>query len=135
MKDEVIAQKLDSLVRCIERLKAKQSKSASLETDVDLQDIVILNLERVVQLCVDIAMVIISKRALSPVPATMSQSFEVLKNNKIVDDKLCTRLQKAVGFRNLCVHEYDKINWKIVRVILDKHLEDFILFGKSVEKL
>ena len=136
MKDEVALQKLDSLARCIERLKAKKPASIEvLEREVDLQDILIINLERLVQSSVDLAIIIIAKKNLSPVPTAMSQSFEVLKQHKIISEALCHRLQKAVGFRNLCVHEYDKINWNIVYSILDKHLQDFVEFGKIVQIL
>lgn len=134
MKDEVILQKVDSLVRCVLRLQSKLPVTVEkLETDVDLQDIVIINLERLVQISVDIATRIISKRKLQPTPSTMSQSFEVLGKNNLIPVELALRLQKAVGFRNLCVHEYDKINWNIVHVVLEKYLDDYRKLGRVAE--
>lgn len=134
--DEVILQKVDSLVRCIMRLQTKLPiQIEKLKTDVDLQDIVVVNLERLVQVSVDIAGRVISKKNLEPSPATMSQTFEILSNHKIIPVELSQRLQKAVGFRNLCVHEYDKINWEIVLTILEKHLEDYKKFGKIAAEI
>jgi len=50
VSDEVIQQKLNSLARCLERLETKKpSSSVALEQDVDLQDIVRVNLERLVK--------------------------------------------------------------------------------------
>lgn len=130
MTDEVILQKIDSIVRCILPLQTKLPVTLQkLQTDIDLQDIVIINLERLVQVSVDIAARLISKKSL-PAPSTMAQSFEVLGKNGIIPEDLANRLQKAVGFRNLCVHEYDKINWTIVLTILEKHLDDYRKFGK-----
>ncbi|MBI1860124.1 MAG: DUF86 domain-containing protein [Deltaproteobacteria bacterium] len=134
--DEVILQKIDSLVRCVLRLQTKAPFSLEkLKKDIDLQDIVIINLERLVQISVDIAMRVVSKRNFQPAPATMSQAFEALGRNGVLPEDLATRLQKAVGFRNLCVHEYDKINWEIVLTILTKHLDDYRQFGKITSQI
>ncbi len=34
----------------------------------------------------------------------------LLSKNNIIRPELALRLKKAVGFRNIAVHEYDKIN-------------------------
>lgn len=55
MDATVVAQKLESLRRCLVRIETKcPTDPAQLEADFDLQDIVSLNLSRAVQLCVDI---------------------------------------------------------------------------------
>jgi uncharacterized protein YutE (UPF0331/DUF86 family) len=42
---------------------------------------------------------------------------------------------KAVGFRNLAVHEYDKINWNIVYRIMTERITDFkTLSGKFMQE-
>ena len=41
-------------------------------------------------------------------------------------------MKKAVGFRNLAVHNYDAINWAIVHAITTQRLDDFKLFAKVV---
>lgn len=136
MANDVILQKLDSLARCLERLKTKMPRNITeLKNDIDCQDIIILNLERSVQLAVDIALTVISQKKLKPIPSTMTESFEVLKKNKIISEPIKKSLQKAVGFRNIAVHEYDKINWDIVYAILKSHLKDFKSFAKTIEKL
>ena len=56
MNSVVIASKLESLRRCLDRIKSKKPKSLDqLLEDIDMQDILALNLERSIQLCVDIA--------------------------------------------------------------------------------
>lgn len=42
------------------------------------------------------------------------------------------RLKKAVGFRNIAVHNYHKIDWTIVHNIAHTHLADFTEFAEVV---
>ena len=75
MDKRIILYKLESLDRCIERLKSKKpSDIETFRTDHDLQDIIVLNLERAVQMCVDIASYIIAELEVRA-PMTMSESF------------------------------------------------------------
>ena len=55
MDSDVVTAKLESLRRCIERVRTRTPASVEeLSTDHDAQDIICLNLERAVQACVDI---------------------------------------------------------------------------------
>ena len=136
MSGDVRKQKLDSLSRCLQRLQDKTPSSVEmLEKDVDLQDIVTLNLERVVQISVDIATHLISEKGWTPIPATMAAAFDVLLQQKLITPELKDRLKKSVGFRNIAVHEYDKVNWAIVYRILKDHLKDFREFGRIVDSI
>ena len=132
MDKQIVEQKLESLRRCIERIQGKQPLSANdLETDIDKQDIISLNLSRAVQLTVDIGVHIISGLS-SQVPDTMGQTFEVLAYKHVITKELATRLKKSVGFRNIAVHNYDAINWDIVHSIVQLHLKDFSEFAKAI---
>ena len=56
MDKVIVERKLDSLRRCLARLHAKApSDVTQLRADIDLQDVLVLNLSRAVQLCVDMA--------------------------------------------------------------------------------
>ena len=132
MDKQIVEQKLESLRRCIERIQGKQPLSANdLETDIDKQDIISLNLSRAVQLTVDIGVHIISGLS-SQVPETMGQTFEVLADKHVISKELAIRLKKSVGFRNIAVHNYDAINWDIVHSIVQLHLKDFSEFAKAI---
>jgi uncharacterized protein YutE (UPF0331/DUF86 family) len=37
-----------------------------------------------------------------------------------------------VGFRNVAVHDYQKLNLDIVRSIVVEHLDDFLAFARLV---
>ena len=52
MDKEVLSAKLESLRRCVQRIRDKTPPSAAvLLKDHDLQDIICLNIERSVQIC------------------------------------------------------------------------------------
>ena len=48
------------------------------------------------------------------------------------DIDLALRMKKAVGFRNLAVHNYEAINWAIVYAIARNHTADFQEFSRAV---
>lgn len=127
----VVDQKLESLRRCVARVMAKRPASvAALVADVDAQDVIVLNLSRAVQICVDITMHYLAS-ADSAVPQTMGQAFELLALEGVIDTALAERLRRAVGFRNLAVHSYDTIDWALVFAISSDQLDDFRAFAKS----
>ena len=64
----------------------------------------------------------------------MAESFERLYEKKIIPDELDQNLRRAVGFRNLSVHAYDKIDWQLVWNILESDLHDLVLFVELIEK-
>lgn len=132
MDRQVIEQKLESLRRCLRRIQDKcPNDPALLAVDLDAQDIVSLNLTRAVQLCVDIAAHLISALDVSA-PDTMGQAFDALAGAGLIPAELARRLRKAVGFRNIAVHNYDAINWDVVFAICQKHLTDFRDFARIV---
>ena len=119
MNSIVIKTKLESLRNCVDRIESKKPETLDdLLQDIDVQDIIALNLERSVQLCVDIANHILSSLDDSPA-MSMAESFERLSEKGIIHIELGKNLKKAVGFRNLSVHAYDKIDWHLVWNILE----------------
>lgn len=129
----IVDRKLDSLRRCILRVREKcPADVATLAGDADLQDIIVLNLSRAVQICVDLAVHLLST-ADQPPPATMGEAFERLAESGRLPSDLALRLRKAVGFRNLAVHNYSTIDWAIVHAIATRHLGDFEAFARIVD--
>lgn len=121
----VIEQKLESLRRCLTRIDQRcPAEAEHLAADLDAQDIVSLNLTRAVQICVDLAAHVIASRDM-PAPDTMGQAFDALATAGLIPADLASRLKRAVGFRNLAVHNYDAIDWRIVHDICRTRLGDF----------
>lgn len=134
MDKQVIDQKLESLRRCLERIQQKCPATAQeLISNVDLQDIIALNLSRAVQISVDIGAHIVSETQ-TPAPTTMGQTFDLLVQASILDPEVGAKLKKAVGFRNIAVHNYETINWLIVHKITKQHLIDFKDFASQISQ-
>ena len=135
MDSDIVSAKLESLRRCIERVRERTPASVqALQTDHDAQDILCLNLERAVQICVDIAAHIVSDGA-SVVPDTMAACFDTLYSQGVISETLSGRMRRAVGFRNISVHAYQTLDWAVVYAIATERLEDFLEFGRTMEKL
>jgi len=106
MDREVIEQKLESLCHYLRRLETKcPSDAAKLVADFDLQDIVFVNFTCAVQISVDIGAHLIAGMEV-PHPDTMGQTFDILAQAGVLHNDLASRLKKAVGFRNIAVHNY-----------------------------
>jgi len=128
----LIEQKIDSLRRALHRTKIKCPENVEeLILDYDAQDILSLNLARAIQLSVDIGAHLIAESDL-PVPDTMGQTFEILSAASIITPELAESMKKAVGFRNLTVHNYEAINWAIVYAIVQNRLIDFEEYARAV---
>ena len=122
----VIQNKLMSLKRCIDRIESKGPiKKKDITKNYDLQDIVALNLQRAIQISVDIASYIISKTNSSVVPSTMAQSFQILCDNKIISNEIAKKMQKNICFRNIAIHEYTALDWNIIHSITTSNINDF----------
>ena len=132
MDQVILAQKLESLRRCVKRIEDKTPPDLEqLIQDPDLQDILVLNLTRAVHLSVDIGSHVISASD-EPAPGTMGEVFSALQSLGAITRATGEAMQKAVGFRNVAVHNYDVIKWEIVFAISRKFLVDFRRFAKEI---
>lgn len=132
MVEDILRTKIRSLIRCLDRVRQKLPQSAeALAADLDAQDIVVINLQRAVQQAVDIAAHVIADRGL-PAPADMAQGFVRLHEKGWISAGTAEALKRATGFRNVSVHEYQKMDWTKVYRIGAEHLDDF---RKFVEEL
>jgi uncharacterized protein YutE (UPF0331/DUF86 family) len=78
-------------------------------------------------------MYIISRRRLG-LPQESRDAFTLLQTANILPTDLATRMHRMVGFRNVAVHEYTRLNLDIVHTIISKHLDDFRAFSSTIVK-
>jgi uncharacterized protein YutE (UPF0331/DUF86 family) len=64
---------------------------------------------------------------------SMAESFERLSDNEIISKEMAGNLRRAVGFRNLSVHAYDKIDWNLVWTNFESDLGDLVNFVEIIE--
>jgi len=60
------------------------------------------------------------------------ETFELLAEAGIVPNELALRLRMAVGFRNIAIHNYERIDWQIVHRLCQRGLTDFEDFARIV---
>jgi uncharacterized protein YutE (UPF0331/DUF86 family) len=109
--------------QCVRRIHGEYGgKEANLH-NYTKQDSIILNLQRACEACIDIAMHIVSEKQLG-IPQSSRDAFEILYQNKIIDEDLNHNLKAMVGFRNIAVHDYQAVQVEIVKAIIEKHLVD-----------
>ncbi len=132
MHRDIIMRKLDTLARCVARIEEKRPDTVeTLIQDIDVQDILSINLERAVQVSVDIGAHLIADLSVPP-PDSMGEIFIILSDQNILSSETSFALRKAVGFRNLSVHAYENVDWERVFEIIHSRLNDFRKFADSV---
>lgn len=128
MTSDVLINKVSIIERCLRRINEEyRGREEELETNFTRQDSIILNLQRACEASIDAAMHLVRVKKLG-IPQESREAFEMVFEAGIIDKDLKERLQSMVGFRNIAVHDYRKINLKIVRSVLDNRLEDFEKF-------
>ena len=130
-KDLVLA-KAGSVKRHIDRIKAKSvADRAIFLRDLDRQESVAFNMHLAIQNCMDIAALVISDGGMG-VPGSADDMFFLLHENGYLSADLAERMVKAVGFRNLLVHEYEKIDLQRLHQAAEKNVDVLLAFLASI---
>ena len=130
-RDLIIA-KAGSIQKHLKRIAAKSDVDTnSFLSDVDRQEVISFNLHLVIENCIDIAAHIISEEGYG-MPGSASDMFYLLEENSFVDRKLTEKMVKAVGLRNLIVHEYAKVDLGRLYQIVQKDIGDIKDFLAAV---
>jgi uncharacterized protein YutE (UPF0331/DUF86 family) len=99
--------------------------------DWKTQRIVERTLQMMIETCLDIANHIVADRGYR-VPINYADTFKVLGENSVLDKRLVDRMEKMAKFRNVLVHQYEKIEAEIIVGILKKKLGDFNQFTTAI---
>lgn len=134
MGNDVILNKMETIERCINRIKEVYDNTPENLDDYTKQDSIVLNIQRACEASIDLAMHIVSEKKLG-IPQNSRDGFEVLNKNGIISDEITKTLKSMVGFRNIAVHDYKKVNIKIIQSIIENHLEDFYEYLYFINKL
>jgi len=129
--NDIILEKTGNIQRCLHRIKEVTQLNPERLEVIDVQDIFVLNLQRAIQSAIDLANHIISSEGWG-LPRTLKESFETLAKKKVINQPLATQLKKMVGFRNIAIHDYSKIDVNILKSILKTHLVDLERFYMAI---
>lgn len=132
MRDDILLNKSADLNRCLSRIREEYyGYESEFETELRRQDSVVLNLTRACETAIDLANHIVKIRQLG-IPQTARESFDLLQAAGIISADLCQQMKNMVGFRNIAIHSYARLNFKVIRQIVEHDLEDFEAFEGAV---
>jgi len=66
------------------------------------------------------------------VPGSTNEMFYMLEENGYINTVLTEKMVKAIGFRNLIVHEYGRIELEKVFTIAQKDIEDLNEYLRAI---
>jgi uncharacterized protein YutE (UPF0331/DUF86 family) len=128
---DIALAKIASIQKCLRRIKEITHLNTQSLDNIDVQEIVILNLQRAVQGSIDLASHIVADEGLG-VPQELRENFDLLSKATILPAELVKRFRKMVGFRNIVVHEYETINLDVLKSILQNNLKDIEEFYSAI---
>ena len=123
--DDVVLNKVATIERCVARVREVHAGvHANLTHDLLRQESILLNLQRACEAAIDLAMHMVRKRRLG-IPQESRDAFVLLGQAGLLPAPLAERMARMVGFRNVAVHDYTKLELPIVRSIIEQRLTDF----------
>lgn len=124
MADDVVIQKLASIERCLSAVRRYVADDLTRLEDPMVLDAVVLNLQRACEQAIDAACREVSRRGLG-VPTDSADAFTILEQERILPTPVAERMRRMVGFRNVAVHEYRRLDPAVVRTVVAHRLGDF----------
>jgi uncharacterized protein YutE (UPF0331/DUF86 family) len=134
MIDDVVLNKTEIVKRCIRRAKEKYAHNPKNLENYTKQDSVTLNIQRACEAVIALGIHVIAEKGLG-IPQTSRDTFEILQNNKIITPEMSERLKAMIGFRNIAIHNYQRLNLKIIQAIIEKDLKDLLYFTEVILKI
>ncbi len=126
--NDVLINKIQSIQRCVARAKEEYNlANGNFIQNYSNQDAAILNIIRACEQCIDLGSHIVKVHKLG-IPNDSRDVFRLLADKQIISLELADKLQKMIGFRNMMVHEYQRINLDIVIAVIKTGLDDVVGF-------
>ena len=82
-----------------------------------------MNLQRMSELTIDIANYLIKTRKLG-LPQDSADAFVLLQRAGLISEDMMENMKGMVGFRNVLVHEYKKLDINVMIDVIEHHLFD-----------
>lgn len=124
-------EKLDEYLKCLYEIQKVNKKSFLV--DYHYYGLAERYFQLAIEVILDVGKLMIIYQNLRR-PEDNQDIFTVLIDEKILSSKFVEKFSGIAGFRNILVHDYEKIDREIVYEKLQKNLEYFKDFKKSVLK-
>jgi uncharacterized protein YutE (UPF0331/DUF86 family) len=131
--NDVVLNKKESIERCIKQIRHYYSLQSvePFEEDYLRQDAIALNLQRACEQCIDLANYTIRMRELG-LPKESRDAFRLLADNRVIPREFASRLEGMVGFRNVLLHEYQRLDINLMVDVIEHRLGDLLQFTDSI---
>lgn len=130
----IIENKISAVKKYLRILDGYKNYSREkVEEDVNIRGALERYLYLAVQATIDLAEAVISHKNWRK-PSSMGETFEILKEEKIIPAALASELIKMVGFRNIITHDYGEIDYNIVYDILHNKSDDIKKFSQVIKR-
>lgn len=132
--NDVVTNKIQSIQRCVQRAREEyEADRDGFAANYSHQDAALLNVLRGCETALDLANFIIRMYKLG-IPSSSRDSFRLLHAQRIIDDRLLDRLLEMVAFRNTLIHQYIKMDIRIVEGVIVSGLDDLLEFTKRIQQ-
>ncbi|MCR5867025.1 MULTISPECIES: type VII toxin-antitoxin system HepT family RNase toxin [Aquincola] len=132
MANEVLLNKAAAIERCVRRAREEYERGPdSFATDFTRQDAAILNIQRACEAALDMGQHLVRRDQLG-LPQSARQVFDLLARAGHIDVALADAMKRMVGFRNIAVHEYQKLQLPITVAIIRDHLDEFLRYSRAL---
>jgi uncharacterized protein YutE (UPF0331/DUF86 family) len=122
--DDVVVQKLATIDRCLRAIRGYIAGDLDRLHEPMVLDAVVLNIQRACEQAIDAACREVSRLGLG-VPVDSADAFSLLERERLLSPPLAERMRRMVGFRNVAVHEYRRLDPAVVRTVVEYRLGDF----------
>lgn len=130
MADDVLINKAATIERCVARAREEYfSDPVTFASSYTRQDAAILNIQRACEAALDMGHHLIRRDRLG-VPQSARDVFALLAQGGRIALPLAESLQRMVGFRNIAVHDYQRLLMPITIAIIEKHLDEFLNYSQ-----
>ena len=131
--NDIVLNKKESIERCVSQIRTYYALPSAVEFEEDYlkQDAISINLHRACEQCIDLANHTIKTFKLG-LPKESRESFRLLAIGKIIPRDLANRLEGMVGFRNVLVHEYQRMDIGLMIQVIEHHLDDLVEFTNCI---
>lgn len=130
--NEILLNKKISMERCVQQINKYYALDNGKPFDADYlrQDAICMNLQRACELSIDIANHLIKKKKLG-MPQDSRDSFTLLQQAGLITTEQMYGLQAMVGFRNIMVHQYQKLDAGIIVDVIENRLHELLDFANA----
>jgi uncharacterized protein YutE (UPF0331/DUF86 family) len=127
--------KIADIDQCLQQLADyQQIDLESYRNDWKTQRIIERTLHLTIEACMDVADHIVADRNLR-VPDTGAATFEILAEAGVIEPDLGRALARMVGFRNILVHDYARLDPAIVLRVVRTDISDIRRFRDAIVRV